>query len=132
VALTVAGVSGCGGDDEDAAAKDVQSALLEYRDAVEERDYAAICGAYTDDLREEVGESESGMGCESSARDAYAAGHLPDVDAELEEELEDESAEVEVDGDEASIETLAGEEGEWVFEKVDGEWRLADLPPSPT
>ena len=136
--MLVLAAPGCGDEADDGeagpedSAEEVQSLLLEYDHAVEAGRWDDACRLYTDELRREI-IGEDDRPCARVVGEAYGMGHLPSVDVDLLRQLQNNQAEVRLDGaDSAKVATERGEEGEWVLIRRGESWRLADLPPSPT
>lgn len=120
--------TGSNADDFEGAEKDVAEAVIDFRDAVAQRDEAEVCDSYfTADLRDEVARKGKEAGRGSTCATAIA-DTLQDIDA-TDIEIED----VSISGSTATVRIKTDlTEGEDPVDTLtltdDRGWRISELP----
>jgi hypothetical protein len=108
----------CGGGDE----QDVQDAVREFAGAIEDKDYGKACDRVTEQVRETLGNPETGgAGCEKVFEQAHEAGGLEGLPTNA-DDLEFEKTQVR--GDSATVTIKGDDTGDTTLRKEDGEWKL--------
>ena len=127
--LSVAIAAGCGSSQDDTGARDQVSET--YLKAVDDEDWKQVCSLYTPEHRKGLESSPTSPAkpCEQSERIARSLAESQGLrfrlsgrteDLEFEGDEENDTAEVNVEGNDAIRLTMKKLDGEWLIEKASG------------